>query len=40
MDKGKIAHTYQDIEDVFSSYIHNKNDLALIRKAYDYADER
>ena len=39
-NKEKIHHTFQDIEDIFSSYIHNKNDLALIRKAYDFAEEK
>ena len=33
-------HTYLDIEDIFTRYIHNKEDIALIRSAYEYAEEK
>ena len=36
----KIDHTYQDVENIFSRYIHKKNDLELINKAYRYAEEK
>ncbi len=37
--KNKI-YTFQDVYDVYSKYIHNKDDLALIEKAYRFADEK
>ena len=33
-------HTYLDIEDIFTRYIHKKEDIALIRSAYEYAEEK
>ena len=33
-------HTYSDIEDIFTRYIHNKDDIALIQSAYEYAEEK
>ncbi len=35
-----VTHTYQDVEDVFSEYIHNKDDIEFIRKAYKFAEEK
>lgn len=36
----KTNHTYQDVEDLFSSYIHKKEDIELIRKAYKFAESK
>ena len=33
-------HTYQDVEDIFSRYIHKKEDVELIHNAYLFAEEK
>ena len=38
--KEKINHTFLDVENIFSSYIHKKEDLNLIKKAYEFAEEK
>lgn len=35
-----VEHTYEDVEKLFTQYIHNKDDLALIRHSFDYASEK
>ena len=35
-----IDHTYEDVENVFTQYIHNEKDLELIRHSYEYAKEK
>lgn len=35
-----IDHTYEDVENVFTQYIHNEKDLDLIRRSYEYAKEK
>lgn len=36
----KVDHTFQDVENIFSRYIHRPNDLQLINKAYKFAEEK
>lgn len=36
----KKNHTYQDVVDIFSRYIHKKSDVNLIQKAYSFAEEK
>ena len=33
-------HTFQDVENLFTQYIHNKDDLDLIRHSFQYASEK
>ena len=33
-------HTFQDVENLFTQYIHNKDDLELIRHSFQYASEK
>ena len=35
-----IEHTYEDVENLFTTYIHNKDDLDLIRRSFKYASEK
>jgi len=35
-----VNHTYQDVEDKFSNYIHNPDDVHLIESAYRFAEEK
>lgn len=39
MEKKK-NHTYQDVYDIFTRFIHNKSDIHLIQKAYEFAEEK
>ena len=34
-----VDHTYEDVEDIFTRYIHKPEDLDLIKKAYLYAEK-
>ena len=33
-------HTFEDVENLFTTYIHNKDDLDLIRRSFKYASEK
>ena len=33
-------HTFQDVENLYTQYIHNKDDLDLIRHSFQYASEK
>lgn len=35
-----VNHTYQDVEDKFSNYIHKPDDVHLIESAYRFAEEK
>ncbi len=35
-----IEHTYEDVENLFTTYIHNKDDLDLVRRSFKYASEK
>lgn len=37
MSENIKEHTYEDVENLFSQYIHNKVDVELIRRAFNYA---
>jgi GTP diphosphokinase / guanosine-3',5'-bis(diphosphate) 3'-diphosphatase len=36
----KIFHTYEDVAEIFFAYITNAEDRAIVRKAYEFADEK
>ncbi|MGN1294765.1 MAG: RelA/SpoT family protein [Bacilli bacterium] len=36
----KHGHSYEDVKELYSHYIHNTNDIELIDKAYKYAEEK
>lgn len=40
MEIKNAIYTFEDVKDTYSKYIHNKDDLALIEKAYRYADKK
>ena len=35
-----IEHTYEDVENLFTQYIHEKDDIELIRHSFKYASEK
>ncbi len=35
-----VEHTYEDVKEVFSNYIHNPDDVAEIHRAYLFAEEK
>ena len=35
----KSGHTYEDVKEIYSTYIHNPDDISLIDKAYKYAQK-
>ena len=35
-----VEHTFDDVENLFTTYIHNKDDLDLIRRSFKYASEK
>ena len=39
MSEEKKNHTFEDVRDLYSRYIHNLDDLALIKRAYDFAEK-
>ena len=39
MSEEKKNHTFEDVRDLYSRYIHNPDDLALIKRAYDFAEK-
>ena len=36
----KLGHSYEDVKELYSHYIHNTKDIELIDQAYKYADEK
>ena len=35
-----LEHTYEDVENLFTQYIHSKDDIDLIRRSFKYASEK
>ncbi len=40
IEKGKIFHTFGDVEEKYFAYISNPDDRALIKRAYEFADQQ
>lgn len=36
----EVTHTYEDVKDLFTTYIHNEKDIKEIYRAYLYAEEK